>query len=298
VANPDVAGREDVEEKAPQELDLTAGLGLTMPGAEGDGTVADPEQAVIADADAVGIASKVLKDMLGTAEGRPGVDDPTGAIQLVPQGRVELSADGSEKLAAKEGACDLDGEEIIRRCREPALPIRGEPAPGDDTVQMGMYMEFASPGVQDGGDAELSSQPAWIAAQLEQSTGCGLEQRVEEEPRLSLSQTAKLSRQGEGDVEVVGIKQAIESLVEPALGSQSLTLGAMSVAAGVIGRALELTAGADVEVTPSLCGATASKIAEDALLPGGQRVALGELVGGRASDGTDLVARSNSPRAP
>ena len=39
VANPDVAGREDVEQKAPQELDLAAGLGSTMPGAEGDGAV-------------------------------------------------------------------------------------------------------------------------------------------------------------------------------------------------------------------------------------------------------------------
>ena len=57
VANPDVAGREDMEQKAPEEFDLAAGLGLAVPSAEGDGAVADPERAVIADADAVGIAS-------------------------------------------------------------------------------------------------------------------------------------------------------------------------------------------------------------------------------------------------
>jgi hypothetical protein len=70
VANADVAGRHHLLREAKEEGDgMQRGL-AAVPGREGDVAVADVEQAVIADRDAVGAATEVPEDVLGTTEGR------------------------------------------------------------------------------------------------------------------------------------------------------------------------------------------------------------------------------------
>jgi len=53
VANPNEAAGQHMPEKTPQEFHGGAGLGLPVPGAEGDGAITDAQQAVVADADTV-----------------------------------------------------------------------------------------------------------------------------------------------------------------------------------------------------------------------------------------------------
>jgi hypothetical protein len=44
-----------------------------------------------------------------------------------------------------------------------------------------MQMQLTAPGVQDGGDPELRAEPVWVAPELEQGAGGGLEQQVVDE---------------------------------------------------------------------------------------------------------------------
>ena len=60
---------------------LFISIGIVPP-AEGDITVLDLEDTVIADSDPVGISAQVLKDTLGTVEGWLAVDNPFFMVEL------------------------------------------------------------------------------------------------------------------------------------------------------------------------------------------------------------------------
>src|SRR5216683_450910 len=69
-------------EEAAQELlrreghgALLAAVRIVLP-AKSDLGVGDREQAMVGDGDPVGITGQIVKDMLGSAEGRLGIDDP------------------------------------------------------------------------------------------------------------------------------------------------------------------------------------------------------------------------------
>ena len=64
--------------------------------AKGNLSVHQCEQAMVGDGDAVGIAAEILQDVIGSAEGWFGVDDPIFA--------EERTQPGSEELGMGEGA--------------------------------------------------------------------------------------------------------------------------------------------------------------------------------------------------
>jgi hypothetical protein len=60
-----------------------------IPPAEGDLIVGEGDEAVVGDGDAMSVAGEIAEDMMGTAEGRFGINDPV----LTEQGAQE-SAEG------------------------------------------------------------------------------------------------------------------------------------------------------------------------------------------------------------
>lgn len=82
------------------------------------------------------------------AEAGPATRRRGNVAQLVEQ------AQAVEKLAAKEGAHDLDGEDIAPAEGQPGITRGSEAAAGHDAVQVGMEEQVPGPGMQHRGDAE------------------------------------------------------------------------------------------------------------------------------------------------
>src|SRR6266851_4484766 len=82
VADTGEASGQHMEEEAAQELlrreghgALLAAVRVVLP-AEGDPGVGDREQAMVGDGDTMGVTREIVQHMLGSAEGRLGIDDP------------------------------------------------------------------------------------------------------------------------------------------------------------------------------------------------------------------------------
>jgi hypothetical protein len=67
-----------------------------------------------------------------------------------------------QKLAAKELCQHREREEKVVLCLYPARAIERQAAGGDDAMGVWMQREIAGPGVEHGGDPELSAEPLGI----------------------------------------------------------------------------------------------------------------------------------------
>ena len=138
---------------------------------------------MVGDGDAVGIAAEILQDVLGSAEGWFGVDDPIFAEERTQPGSEELGIgercefSGQVQLTALEGRLQTsdelatehapqygDGKEEARVGSNPTGVITGEPASGDDTVGMGMKLEFLVPGMEHAEEADVSTEMSAVAS--------------------------------------------------------------------------------------------------------------------------------------
>ena len=88
VADADQALRQNVDQEAAQELIcgdrhdlLLAAVRIVFP-AKGDSIILERHQSMVGDGDAVSIAGEIVQNMLGTAEGWLGIDDPVLAKEL------------------------------------------------------------------------------------------------------------------------------------------------------------------------------------------------------------------------
>jgi hypothetical protein len=72
----------------------------------------------------------------------------------------------------------LDGEKEVRTGSDPAGVIEGEPAGGDDTVDMGMNLEFLIPSVEHAEEADLDPEMSGVASDLEKSFCAGTKQQT------------------------------------------------------------------------------------------------------------------------
>lgn len=107
-ADADKAARQDVEQEAAQELmraerhhSLLIPVGIILP-AESNLVMLESHEAMVGDGYAMGIAGEIAEYMVGTAEGRLGVDDPVLTEQGAQEGaeglfvfqRLENSGEG------------------------------------------------------------------------------------------------------------------------------------------------------------------------------------------------------------
>lgn len=188
MADLDEAGRQDMKQEPADELDrverqelLLIPVGRVSP-AEGHVAIVHIEQAAIGDGHPVRIASQVLEDMLGIAEGRLGIDHPVQSLEL-----SEESIEGSRLLPSSEcaakpefvsaiGAAEQHQELAPKHLGEnfawqeesrmagadPTGVIRRDAASGNQAVQMRMRTHLLIPSVQHRQEADLGSHAARI----------------------------------------------------------------------------------------------------------------------------------------
>jgi hypothetical protein len=144
---------------------LTVTVGIISP-EKRNIAVPDSEDAVIADGDSMGISAEVLKGPLGAIKGRFAIDDPLLLIEMSPErfegsGFLEMADTALEYKVPRFEAMFEEVKELpFEQCRhypdrnekpfvarDPAAPVGGESAPGDDTMEVGMIHEVLSPGM-------------------------------------------------------------------------------------------------------------------------------------------------------
>ena len=91
------------------------------------------------------------------------------------------------------------------------------------------------PAVQHGGDADPGAQPLGIGGDCQRGLSCRGEQQTVERGFVLVGDIGDRTRQREDKVEVADGQQFGLALGEPFLGGGALTLGAMPVAAAVVG---------------------------------------------------------------
>lgn len=112
--------------------------------------------------------------------------------------------------------------------------IQSKTASGNYAVNMGMMQQSLVPGMEHAEEADLGSQVAWIAGDLQQSCSTGVKQQVVDLPFILQCEWSELPRQSEDDVHVAGGQQLAFPRLEPAPAGVALTLGAVPVSARVV----------------------------------------------------------------
>jgi hypothetical protein len=143
---------------------------------------------MVGDGHAMGVSAEILEHIVGAAEGWFGVDDPVFSEQRSEPGSEDLGLreqsqiagqmkltilkgglESGDELAAKHTPEYLDGEKEARAGSDPASVIERESAGRDDTVYVGMKLEFLVPGVEHAEEADLGTEMSWVASDLEKS---------------------------------------------------------------------------------------------------------------------------------
>ena len=160
-----------------------------------------------------------------------------------------------------------------------------------------MEQQLAGPGVQHGGDAQAAAEMLGVVAEVDQSAGCRLAKEAEEVEAVFPNERAQLGGQGENDVEVVDGQDVLDPPLDPAGLGQALALGAVPIAARVVGRPAEVTVAgrAHIEVSAQSLGPAELDIAHDLALVSGQNVALSVRLPMRSEDVGDLNRGTRRP---
>lgn len=183
------AARQDMKDKAAEQIGrlegegfLPAAVSVVAP-AHADDAVAQPEQSIVGEGDAMGVASEIVKDVAGSGEGLLRVNDPGWLPQT--RKRDQRSSVGivtkclmerSEILSAKDLRKCMDREE---KCAGPPDPssMRGvQTTHRDDAMQVDVQGQILPPGVQHGDDAGLRSEVRRVAGEFVQGVGGSLEE--------------------------------------------------------------------------------------------------------------------------
>jgi hypothetical protein len=100
---------------------------------------------------------------------------------------------------------------------------------------MGVMGQGRAPGVQHQGEPEACAEVLGIGADREQGLGGGLEQEAVDHRFIVIGDLPDRRRQGEDHMVVLHRQQVGLAGGQPALGHRPLALGAVAVAAGVVG---------------------------------------------------------------
>jgi len=280
VADLGESGRQPVLQEPPNELDGVQGSRPWTSGLEDHGVIVEVQQAGVADCDAVSVTTQVSIDLLSTAKGSLGIDDPALLVELGPlsppssvipfAGQEASSAqafEAVEKLSTKERAQDMNREEKVLGCGHPRT-VLGQSAPGDDAVGVGVELEIAGPGVEHGSDSEQrgAAPPLRVAAEREQASRSGFEQEVKHRLGMASGQVAQLGREREDDMEVVDGQDPVEPLGHPARAAERLALRTVAIATGVVDRVLVTTGSAMEEMAAQEGGSARDQVARQALV--------------------------------
>ena len=192
MADADQALGQDMDQESAQKLMgrnghdlLLAAVRIVFP-TERNSIILEGNQSMVGDGNAVRITSKVVENMLGTAEGRLGVDNPMlveelskkpakatwisktleRAVELELVLTKELLKSGCE-LAAEDGAQRADGQEEAFRRGEPSAAVGCKTASRNNVMDVRM-LKVLAPGMEHAKKSDVCSQVLRIVSEFEQ----------------------------------------------------------------------------------------------------------------------------------
>ena len=112
------------------------------------------------------------------------------------------------------------------------------------------------PGVEHGGDADAGAEMLAVGSDGQHRLRGRLEEEVVDDSLVAEGDGGDLGRQREDDVEVADREQVRLALSQPGARRRALTLGAVPVAAAVVGDADQAAVVTSVDVAAESCGAT------------------------------------------
>lgn len=275
---------QEMQQEAPQEFrdfesHESVGVGpcAVIP-AEGDSLVVEGDDTVIGDRDAVGIAAEIAQHLPGSGEGRFGIDDPvlarrsTQACEWVVLGDaqvvgVDALLEPAQELAAEQPAENAHGKQEAGTSRDPASALPIEPSSGDDAMDVRVVQQGLGPGVEHAREPDPGAEIPGVAGGLLQGLGDGGKQQTVGQSGIRTEQGVQRIGYGEDDVVVLDRKQMLLLGFEPSPLPVTLTLGTVSIPAGVVGDDAMVTAIALLDVTTERGGTTAQDGSYHASLP-------------------------------
>ena len=146
-----------------------------------------------------------------------------------------------EKLPAEQCRHDRYGKEETLPAGYPTVSVRGQTAPGDNAVDMGMIHEVLPPGVQNADDAYFSAEMFRIIGKFNERFGNRTEKKIVHDLPVHGDQGIQFRGDGEDHMKIFNRKKIFTAGLDPFFFPQGLTFGAVPVSAGVI-RYLQMSA--------------------------------------------------------
>src|SRR5262249_2613246 len=141
---------------------------------------------MVGNGNTMSVGTEILQDVLGSAEGWFGVDDPIFAEQRTQPGSEELGMgkrcefsgqvqltvfegrlQGGDELATKHAPQYSNGKEEAWMGSNPAGMIGGKPTGGNDAGGMGVKFEFLIPGVKEAEEGDVGAEMGVVASHFE-----------------------------------------------------------------------------------------------------------------------------------
>ena len=219
----------------------------------------DIDEAVIGDGHTVGVAPEIVEPLPRSCHGTLGIDHPRLVIEAVdaalkavgrfkgggllrePPG-LPAVVGGVEELGAKHTAQRLHGKQAPRRCWHPAGALIRQGSAWHQRVPMAMGLECLIPGVQEPETTELAAQV--VGAELQQRLAGGTQPQGKKRAFVGEDEGGKVMGEGKDAVEIGHRQEVGLARVEPRCLGKRLAFGAVAMATGVVGIALEAALGA------------------------------------------------------
>jgi len=168
-------------------------------------------------------------DELDAGQGQ-GFAAVTMSMELEFAGGVELEQPGAE-LALEDFAHSVHGEEPAGLFGTGPGVLGGQPAAGDQAMEVGMVHEVLAPGGEDGREAQLGLEA--LLAELEEGGAGALKEQAIERGLVLEEERAQGGGESEDPVEIADGQQSAPLLLEPLAAALVLAAGAVAVAAAV-----------------------------------------------------------------
>src|SRR3984957_16323028 len=139
-----------------------------------------------------------------------------------------------DKLAAEDSAEHFDGKEERSARGDPAGVVRSETAGSQHAMDMRMMLQPLIPGMEHAEEADLGSQVAWVAGDLQQSCSTGAKEKVVDQPFVVQRERSQFPRQREDDVHVADGQQLPFPRLEPVEACIALTLRTVPITTRVV----------------------------------------------------------------
>lgn len=247
--------------------------------AEGDVSGVNSQEPGVGDGDSVSVSTQVLEESVRSDDGALGEDVPLGLVQRVdllgpeegicPNNGLAVELEFAlgveplktrQELAGEHGSDGMIAEEETGLLGSDPETFGSKSPSSDQAVEMGMVHEVLTPGVEEGGEADLGVELS--EAKLQKSVGCRVKEQGVEELLVLKEERAKDRWNGEDPVVIANGKEIGVLLLKPDFALAVMTVGAMTIAA-TVGSPLKVGAGPTLDERPAeLASMTAGETLE------------------------------------